>query len=453
MQNGITILDFLQFETPTQEQKISLLAMADFVKQENEDDFFILCGAAGTGKTSITTALIGYMNNREIGYAIAAPTGRAARILSRKSNVLSSTIHSMIYNVNSDPKTGEVHFTLKQRDNEEEMPSVFIIDEASMINAETYKQEDSLFLSENSLLDDLIKFVKQHHPKSKIIFLGDRNQLPPVNEQNSYALMPEYLQNKFKWKGSSKILTEVKRQEDGSKIMKNAINTRIAIENNKQFAALDSFKFGGGIAGATTHYLNNYKINGPDRSISISCSHNGNQLFNKIVREKLFGKTCKMLEIGDYLLVTQSWERNGQRMFNGDHVIVEDFDTTQTEIVAGLHFMPIKLKAKNIEGKEEVIEDYILLDSITNPSGVLPLEKERQLRHDRFAKNNVFRESKNPKDDRYIGAMRLTYGHSITCNKAQGGEWEKVYVSTYFIPNLKWQYTAITRAQQELLLY
>jgi len=65
----------------------------------------------------------------------------------------------------------------------------------------------------------------------------------------------------------------------------------------------------------------------------------------------------------------------------------------------------------------------------------------------------VYRETKNPKDDRYIGAMRLTYGHSITCNKAQGGEWKKVYVSTYYIPNLKWQYTAITRAQQELLLY
>ena len=453
MQNGITILDFLQFETPTQEQKISLLAMADFVKSENEDDFFILCGAAGTGKTSITTALIGYMNNREIGYAIAAPTGRAARILGRKSNVLSSTIHSMIYNVNSDPKTGEVRFTLKQRDNEEEMPSVFIIDEASMINAETYKQEDSLFLSENSLLDDLIKFVKQYHSESKIIFLGDRNQLPPVNEQNSYALMPEYLENKFKWKGNHQILTEVKRQEDGSKIMKNAISTRMAIDDNKQYSKLDCFKFGWGITGATTHYFNEFKKNGPDNSISIACSHKSNQFFNNIVREKLFGKNCKMLEKGDYLLVTQSWERNGQRMFNGDHVIVENFDTALTEMVAGLHFMPIKLKAKNMEGKEEIIEDYILLDSIINPSGVLSLEKERMLRHDRFAKNNVYRESKKPKDDRYIGAMRLTYGHSITCNKAQGGEWKNVYVNTFSIPNLKWQYTAITRAQQELLLY
>lgn len=453
MQNGITILDFLQFDCPTQEQKSALLAMAEFVKPDNKDDFFILCGAAGTGKTSITTALVGYMNSREIGYHIAAPTGRAARILGRKSKVLSSTIHSMIYLVNSDSKTGEVHFTLKQRDNEEEMSSIFIIDEASMVNAETYKQEDSLFLSEQSLLDDLIKFVKQYHSESKIIFLGDRNQLPPVHEQNSYALIPEYLENKFEWKGSYQILTEVKRQEDGSKIMKNAINTRIAIENNKQFSKLDSFKFGGGISGATTHYLNEYKKNGPDNSISIACSHVSNQLFNNIVREKLFGKNCKMIEKGDYLLVTQSWERNGQRLFNGDHVIVEDFDTKKTEIVAGLHFMPIKLKAKNIEGKVEIIEDYILLESITNPSGVLTLEKEKQLRHDRFAKNNVYRESKNPKEDRYIGAIRLTYGHSITCNKAQGGEWEKVYVNTFFMPNLKWQYTAITRAEKELLLY
>jgi len=265
--------------------------------------------------------------------------------------------------------------------------------------------------------------------------------------------MPDYLERKFNWKGSSQILTEVKRQEDGSKIMKNAVNTRIAIENKRQYAPMDCFKFNWGISGATTHYLNGYKINGPDDSISISCSHAGNQLFNNIVREKLFGKNCKMLEEGDYLLVTQSWERNGQRLFNGDHVIVEEFDITQTEIVAGLHFMPVKLKAKNIEGKEEIIEDYILIDSISNPSGVLPLEKERQLRHDRFAKNNVYRESKNPKDDRYIGAMRLTYGHSITCNKAQGGEWKKVYVNTFLIPNLKWQYTAITRAQDELLLY
>lgn len=453
MQNGISILDFLQFDCPTKEQKDALLAMAEFVKPENKDDFFILCGAAGTGKTSITTALVGYMNSREIEYKIMAPTGRAARILGRKSKVLGSTIHSMIYLANSDPKTGEVRFTLKQRENEEDVPCIFIIDEASMVNAKASNQQDSLFISENALLNDVVKYVKQHHAESKIIFLGDRNQLPPIKEQDSYALMPDYLQTIFSWKGSSQILTEVKRAEDGTKIMKNSITTRVAIEENKQFAKMDGFKFGGGISGATTHYLNKFKSEGPDQSISIGCSHDSNQLFNQIVREKLYGSDCKMVEKEDYMLVTQSWERNGQQLFNGDHLTVEDFNTSQTEIVAGLHFMPIKLKAKDINGAEIIIEDYILLDSIGSPSGILPIEKEKQLRHDRFNKNNVYRESKNPKDDRYLGAIRLTYGHSITCNKAQGGEWENVYVNMYFVPSLKWQYTAITRAKKNLLFY
>ena len=97
MQYKISILDYLQFDCPTLEQKMALLAMSKFVNFDNEDDFLILSGAAGTGKTSITTALIGYLNSSSISYNIAAPTGRAARILGRKSKTLNSTIHSLIH--------------------------------------------------------------------------------------------------------------------------------------------------------------------------------------------------------------------------------------------------------------------------------------------------------------------------------------------------------------------
>ena len=85
LQTAISILDHLQFDCPTIEQKNVLLAMSEFVKETNTDDFLILCGSAGTGKTSITTALIGHLNANNIGYVIAAPTGRAARIIGRKS--------------------------------------------------------------------------------------------------------------------------------------------------------------------------------------------------------------------------------------------------------------------------------------------------------------------------------------------------------------------------------
>ena len=85
-----------------------------------------------------------------------------------------------------------------------------------MIASNQQSEEGSLFKSDNSLLKDLIDFVKNGNTINKIIFLGDKNQLPPVNETESKALSNEYLQAKFNIQGKSYLLTEVKRQEDGS---------------------------------------------------------------------------------------------------------------------------------------------------------------------------------------------------------------------------------------------
>src|SRR5690606_16615275 len=146
----------------------------------------ILSGAAGTGKTSITTALIQYLTKKDINYKIAAPTGRAARILGKKCKTTSTTIHSMIYNTVSDPDSGEVVF--KRKENPVKTRTIYILDEASMISTVVAREEGSLFFSSNSLLDDLIWFVKDGHEKTQLVFLGDRNQLPPVFEDFSKAL-------------------------------------------------------------------------------------------------------------------------------------------------------------------------------------------------------------------------------------------------------------------------
>jgi exodeoxyribonuclease-5 len=452
-QSAKNIIDFLQFDSPTTEQKLVLDTMSEFISDQNSDDFIILCGAAGTGKTSITTALVGYMNHIEKGYSIAAPTGRAARILGRKANVLSETIYSMIYNPSTDDESGIVHFSLKNPHKKDNNPHLFIIDEASMINAKVNLQDNSLFVANNSLLDDIVKFVKMYHPKSKVLFLGDKNQLPPIYENDSYALMPEYLENKFKWNGKQYLLTEVKRQEDGSYIMKTANSIRKAIENETEDTDIDCYRFQQGIYAASTHYTNKFLEHGPDHSISIGCTHNSNKFFNDLVRQKIYGNKVSILEKGDYMIVTQTWERNGIKLYSGDHVIVEDFDTSITEKVANLHFMPIKIKVKKLDGTEVIVEDYLLMDSITNPNGTLPIREEKELRGERFRKNTSYRESKMPKDDRYVGALRLTYGHAITCNKAQGGEWNEVYLNTFKVPNLKWLYTGVTRAVNELRVY
>ena len=450
MNTKISILDFLHFDCPTSEQRDALLAMQNFINEENMQDFLILCGAAGTGKTSITTALIGYMNQNDVSYRIAAPTGRAARILGRKSNTDNSTIHSLIYDVESNSDTGEVFFTLKQ--NDERDFTVYLIDEASMVGTIAGNDELSLFKSKNSLLSDLVRFVKAGNQKSKVIFLGDRNQLPPVNELESLALCPEYLNKEYKWNGSVHFLTEVKRQEDGSYIMKNAIELRKGIEEGKSSVDLIGFKFNNGF-GAVTRYTEEYLEKGYEYCVSIACSHKQNMWFNTEVRKKIYGERVGIIENRDLMLVTQKWGRNGMGLYSGDHVIVEELKMDLMEVVAGLHFAPVRLKSKSLDGKEEIIEDYLLLESINEPSGQLQIALEKRLRHERNTKNPVFRESGMPSDDRYVGAIRLTYGHSITCNKAQGGEWEKVYMNAFMLPSLKYQYTAVTRAKTSLVRY
>ena len=449
MENAITILDHLHFDCPTAQQKVALLAMSDFVKETNKDDFYIMCGAAGTGKTSITTALIGHLNANAIHYKIAAPTGRAARILGRKSKTVNSTIHSLIYNTKPNPETGEVVFTLKE--NSVKDFSVFIIDEASMVSSTINKEEGSMFSSKNSLLSDLVRFVKNGNLDNKIIFLGDKNQLPPVNEADSKALCAEYLQAKFQLIGSAFLLTEVKRQEDGSFILKNAVTIREGIDANLQKVNLQGVERKT-VSQASSDYVKEYLNNGFESTVSIGATHKMNKMFNNAVRVKLYGYGTNTIEQNELLLITSTWKRNDFQLYSGDHVTVIEVNSNETELVAGLHFVPVKLMSKSLQGTEEIIEDYILLESVLNPEG-LKLEQENQLRHERFSKNKVYRETGNASDDRYVGAIRATYGHSITCNKAQGGEWDKVFINSFFIPSLKYQYTAVTRAKTSLILY
>ena len=445
------IFDFLHFQTPTTEQRAALSALQDFVQEDDKRDFFILCGAAGTGKTSLVSALTGYLNSRKQGYRIAAPTGRAARILSRKAGSTAGTVHSMIYLAKSDPKTGRVNLKLKTAHFEK--PVLFIIDEASMISTKN-QPADGLFSAPRSLLFDLIEYIKKANASNKILFLGDRYQLPPIMEEEALALRQDYIEENFNLKGQSHWLTEVKRQSDGSYILENATDIRKAIDAGKQKHPIMG-KQANSIYTAAADYVKEAEREGPGHAISLAVSHKANAFFNSLVREKMFGKANQLLETGDLLISLTNWNRNGAEIHNGDHVQLIEVDWSLQEQVAGLHFVAVQVKPL-FEGEDTIIEDYLLVETLMYPGGKLspdPIahsQLENGLRQERNTKNPQYRESGNPADDRYVGALRLAYGHAITCNKAQGGEWKKVYINTFGIPNLKWQYTAVTRAQEEV---
>ena len=446
-----SILDFLQFSTPTSEQKDALEAMATFVDERNKDDFMILCGAAGTGKTSITAALVGFLNHREIAFKIAAPTGRAARILGKKTNTVSSTIHAMVYIPESDKTSGQTRWKLKP--NKFKEYCIYIVDEASMINAQNKRDTNELFQSDDALLNSLIDFVKSGNKLNKIIFLGDRNQLPPFEEDISMALDPNYLIKKFRWRGGFHYLTEVKRVEDDSYILKNAVAFREAIDDiNLPMPEIKARRHQH-VWAAANDFARNFNPDNLDNAITIGRSHRVCRLFNDEVRKKIFGPDRAYIQPGDLLIVLQNWKRNEQVLYNGDHVLVEEVDITGVERVSGLHFLSVKIKAPQLDGSLVSFEDYIYVDVLQAENGKIDPQKEGFLRVDRMNRNKVYNDSGAPEDDKYVGALRLGYGYAITCQKAQGGEWEKVYINTFGVRDKKWLYTAITRAKTELNLY
>jgi exodeoxyribonuclease-5 len=309
-------------------------------------------------------------------------------------------------------------------------------------------KEAGLFEVEKGLIFDLIAFIKKANVNNKVIFLGDHYQLPPIGDTQSYALNKEFLENTFNLKGTSFALTEVKRQEDGSYILQNATEIRQAIDERKTSHPITGIQ-SKNIYSAADSYVKGINQDGLESAVSIGVSHKANQLFNNLVRERIFGRAKKMLEVGDLLMVKQNWFRNGVQLYNGDHVELISVDWNLQEQVADLHFVAAKVKLLFSE-TETIVEDYILIESILSIGGKIDGQKENELRKQRYIKNQIFRSSNMPGDDRYVGALRLMYGHAITCNKAQGGEWKKVFINTWGIPSLKWQYTAVTRGIKEI---
>ena len=345
-----SILEFCQIETPTKEQISALTSMEQFVDENNKEDFHILSGAAGTGKTTITTTLINYLNQKEIIYKICAPTGRAARILGRKSKTENSTIHSMIYSISTNPDNGFQICDLKQNDISEYQ--IYIIDEASMISS--INHIGNQFQTKDALLVELLQFIKDGNPLNKVIFIGDQNQLTPVNEKQSRALDISYLIERFTFQGKKSILTEVKRQKENSIVLENANRIRVAIDNKSSnfiTHGIETLNYSRSIK----DYLTLLEKDNNDNVISIACSAKMNFNFNQRIRANRFLDSQNTIAIGDVLLVTQTWKRNGHKLFSGDHVKVIDFDLNDKIHRANLVFLPVKLEYKNIKNEKMIV--------------------------------------------------------------------------------------------------
>lgn len=439
------VFPFLDFE-PNAQQKVALQQITDFIKSDN--DIFILKGSAGTGKTSIVKAITTHLGNSNINQRIAAPTGRAAMIIGSKTRQSSKTMHSQIYTPEKIKNGGGVR--LIRKTNQEKALTIFLVDEASMVSNVLTKSEN--FFVSKPLLEDYIAYVKQGNKDNKIIFIGDKFQLPPVNETFSPALSPKFLSEHFNLKSEEYELTQVMRQDEGSGILRTATFIRDLLERgiSNSSVSIDREKYP---SYALNRYLTEFDANDINKVIAICHSNRDVNYWNNWIRQKL-GFSSSILSNDDIVVTQNTWLNNsGDWVYKGEYGKIIEIDTA-IEKYANLNFADAKIEYATANGEFKLISTKILLDSINTRYGILEEEKEKQLFAEVMKHNPQFRSSQNNADDKYLGAIRLKHGYATTCHKAQGGEWDNVLIHPWTIgKDLKWTYTAITRARKEVYSY
>lgn len=429
---------------PTREQQLALEAVQHFVDEGNNQDFLIIQGSAGTGKSTLIKAVTQYLNEQEVMYYLAAPTGRAAKVVQSKAQVWAKTIHGLIYKPEKLKNGQGIRFVRKQVKNTGY--SVFIIDEASMISDTLHNSEQ--FVATKPLLTDLLEFIKESHPMNKVLFIGDQYQLAPIHSNNSPALSLNYLQAEKGLKGSMVALREVKRQGADSMVLRNAVKIREAIELGLGYPQIEL-----NVLDSRSHAVDllcdRYDENDIGRVAAIAWTNGNVNTINKDFR-KAYGYSSQKLQPKENVMLLNSVFLNNSALMKGENVRIIELDN-RVETYAGLHFQDARIEFVNGNGDLVKASTKVLLDTLDNSNGSLSAVQENLLHHESIKRNKKFRESQLPGDDAYVGALRPRYCYAVTCHKAQGGEWEDVILDPY-IPNndLRWLYTAITRASKNI---
>lgn len=429
--------------TPTAEQSRVLSELIAFANPASDADAFLLTGAAGTGKTSLVQALTAHMQARDMPFRIAAPTARAAQVISSKTGVEARTLHSLIYIAEPLPNGPGVSLTLK--DIQLDRPVLYIVDEASMISDEM--SDSDFFVSTEPVLSDFVRFMRAAHPQCKVLFLGDAYQLPPVGSLTSPALDAEYLRRHLQLRVREAELTQVLRQREGSVILDNAAALRECFRSGRPFQMLQCEHVASPDE-AVRSYVERFDPIRTDAVTLIALTNKDVNRLNAQVRQRL-GLAGAPLSMGDVVtLDANRWSHTGS-LFRGETGIVEAVGPEES--FAGLRFAAVTVLF-DPAGRRQRVQALTLLDVLESEKGGLDKTVENRLYAEVMRTNVVFRRSKDPADDPYLSALRLRYGYALTGHKAQGGEWDCVILHPYYRKDdYRWLYTALTRARKELL--
>jgi exodeoxyribonuclease-5 len=445
---------------PTEDQSEALRKIALYVTENSNDVIFLLTGYAGTGKTSVISSVVRTLDMLRMRSVLLAPTGRAAKVLASYAERQALTIHKKIYRQKSS-KDGIGSFIL---DRNLHRDTYFIVDEASMIS--NISSDTSLFGS-GKLLDDLLEYVYSG-TDCKLILVGDPAQLPPVGSDLSPALDPEAL-GEYGFGLRTAELRQVVRQSETSGVLMNATSVRLQIyENDLVHPSMDCINFNDVIRLSGEELIDelsaSYGTCGLEGSIIVVNSNKQANRYNQGIRNRIFFREeeiCPgdmvMVVKNNYFLVEDD-EKGPGFIANGDIAEVKKI-RKYTERY-GFRFAEMELYFPDYDFE---VESKVMMDVLHLDTPALPSEKNRELFQNILADYLYIRSRRKQyqaiREDPWYNALQIKFAYAVTCHKAQGGQWERVFIdqgmfnrSEITMDYLRWFYTALTRSTDRVYL-
>lgn len=444
---------------PTDDQAAALKKIASFISVRDDDIIFLMTGYAGTGKTTLISAIVKTLDLLRMKCVLLAPTGRAAKVLSSFAGRPAYTIHKNIYRQKS-VKDGIGKFVLDRNLSKD---TLFIVDEASMVS--NNPSEMSIFGS-GRLLEDLIEYVYTGS-NCRLMLIGDTAQLPPVGSLLSPALDPAVLKE-LGFRIMDAELRQVLRQSESSGILMNATSVREQISaHDLSKPSFDCVTFSDIVRLPGSDLIEEissaYGQCGVDGTIIVVNSNKQANRYNQGIRSRIFFRE-EEIGAGDMIMVVKNNysladEEDPHRFIaNGD--IAEVKRVRKYEERFGFRFAEMTLKFPDY-GME--VDTKVMLDVLHLDSPALPADRSTELftalQQEYSQIRNKRKQYEAIREDPYFNALQIKFAYAVTCHKAQGGQWERVFIDQGMFNNtdvtidyLRWLYTALTRATEKVFL-
>src|SRR5450759_1024727 len=446
--------------TPTDDQSSALKKIAGYICDNNNDIIFLMTGYAGTGKTSVISSIVKTLALLRMRSVLLAPTGRAAKVLASYAGRPAFTVHKKIYRQKSS-KDGLGSFSLDRNLHKD---TFFIVDEASMVSNSS---GDSSLFGSGRVRDDLIEYVYSG-TDCKLILVGDTAQLPPVGSIVSPALDASAI-GEYGFGLISCELKQVVRQSETSGVLMNATRVRLQVSgNNLIHPSLDCINFNDTIRITGEELIDEissaYGTCGMEGTIIVVNSNKQANRYNQGIRNRIFFRE-EEISPGDMVMVVKNnyfiidEDEDGVGFIaNGD--IAEVKKIRKYEERYGFRFadMVLKFPDYNMEIEAKVMMDVLHLDT-----PALPSDRNKELYQNVLADYlNIKTRRKQfeaVKNNPYFNALQIKFAYAVTCHKAQGGQWERVFIdqgmfnrNEISIDYLRWFYTALTRSTDKVYL-